>query len=216
MFRCAFGCCAVVAVFDACDAGNSPMEGALDSVLRTTETCTTPWGIDLCDLFGRRQAFPFDDDVVAVGDRWSPVQIWITNADGGLPGLPLTYRDGYVPALADPMADFLSKLERVTVVVDGETSRERVITFDTDVTNVVTVADFLDGLKPEELQAAPLAAVMPTVYPLPPGDHSAWVFWTLSAEHCDGLPSAGEPLEWHCLPGEELFIREIYFSVSSL
>jgi hypothetical protein len=114
------------------------------------------------------------------------------------------------------MEDFQSKLQSVTVVVDGETPAERVETFDASVVNVVTVADFLGALKPDDQQALPLAAVMPSMHGLPPGEHSAWVFWTLSARHCDGLPSTkGEPLSTHCLPAGERFMREVYFIVAA-
>lgn len=194
---------------------SAPME--MTRVDPTPDTCVTPWGIDLCALFGVREAFPFDGDQLSRGERWTPVQIWITNAAGGLPGLPITYRDGYTPAFADPMADFLSKLDRVTVVIDGDTARERVVAFEDAgaVTNVVRTEEFLADLKPEEMADAPLAAVMPRMDPLAPGGHTAWMFWELSAEHCDGLPATeGEPLEWHCLPGEELFIREVQFEVA--
>lgn len=176
--------------------------------------CTAPWGVDLCAATGVFTAFLFPTDAggapLPVGTRWTPFAVWGTNAPGGLPGLPLTYRDGYVPANpADPMEDFAGKLQSIRLVVDPGTPRERAYLLDDplEVGRMVTAGDYWGpagyaGLP--ELNPTPWLVFVPRLRPLPPGVHELQLVFTLSAEHCDGYPSLfGEPLTvegGHCLP----------------
>lgn len=171
------------------------------------DLCLSPPGIDLCKVLGVDSSFVFRGVTVKSGEAWIPFSGWSTNAPGGVPGYPLTYRPGYAsPFPSDPMRDFRSKLTYVKVRVDAGTAHERTHRFDhPDRIVEVRPQGQLAGPGPvPALDAAPAAAIIPELHPLSVGVHKVKVSIGLAAEHCDGFPSfSGEPLTDHCLPAGE-------------
>ena len=183
-------------------------------------SCITPWGVDFCALTGRDVTLALPPEMggspVAAGSSWTIATAWGTNARGGLPGLPLSYRSGYQTAFPDdPMQDFVSKVEKFTVVIDPGTHRERRFVFREPMERALltTIGDYwgAGGLTGTGIDAAgQWITVVPTFSPLPVGDHEIHFIYTLSAESCDGFPSFdGEPLTFeggHCLPAGDFAI----------
>jgi len=88
--------------------------------------CVNSSGVDLNDLYGvSEQIREFACREISAGEHWIRPIWWITNtaADSVYPG-------GYVPALAAPLDDFVSKLRAVEFVIDGGTHQERKYIFD--------------------------------------------------------------------------------------
>lgn len=185
--------------------------------------CAAPWGVDLCAATGVTTAFAIPTDWgaadVPAGSWWTPLVGWATNAPGGLPGVPLSYRDGYATRFRnDPMQDFVSKLVRLRVVVDPGTSAEHAyeIADPARFARLATIADFWGSgnLGPPEVDAGQWMAYVPMLRPLAVGAHEVHVVYTLSAESCDGFPSfAGEPLSFeggHCLPAGDFAMMPVW------
>jgi len=182
--------------------------------------CVAPWGVDLCAATGVNTAFmvpiDFGGAPIPAGNWWTPILGWGTNAPGGLPGLPLTYPPGYVTTHPDdPMQDFLSKIVKFTIIVDPGTRQERSYVYEDPAKYAVLmkIVDFWGpgGLGLPELDAGQWVAFVPSLHPLSVGAHEMHFIWTLSALHCDGVPSlGGEPLTvegGHCFPaGDYAFI----------
>lgn len=182
--------------------------------------CVTPWDVDFCALVGFdiTLALPasFGGTPVRAGSWWTFANAWGTNAVGGLPGLPLTYRDGYHTAFPnDPMQDFVSKFEKFTVVIDPGTHRERRFVFrePMEIALLTTIGDYwgAGGLIGDGSDAdGQWITYVPTFHPLSVGDHEIHLIFTLSAESCDGFPSTGgESLTvdgGHCLPAGDFAI----------
>ena len=183
-------------------------------------SCITPWGVDFCALTGRDVTLALPPEMggspVAAGSSWTIATAWGTNARGGLPGLPLSYRPGYQTAFPDdPMQDFVSKVEKFTVVIDPGTHRERRFVFREPMERALltTIGDYwgAGGLTGTGIDAdGQWITFVPTFAPLSVGDHEIHFIYTLSAESCDGFPSFdGEPLTFeggHCLPAGDFAI----------
>jgi hypothetical protein len=180
-------------------AGDRPPGGNL---------CIAPWAVNLCAVLGVSEAFPFRGDAVSAGDFWIPVTQWFTNTpDPGLPGIPLTYPVGYAPAFpTDPLRDFRSKLVSVRVVVDPGTSQERnyIYVDPLNITRAVTCGAFFGTGGCDPIDDAPGAIPIPKINPRSVGSHRVKVFWTLSADHWDGL---GVDPDENFLPAGEFCVR---------
>ena len=181
--------------------------------------CVAPWGVDLCAATGVNTAFMVPSDFggapIPAGNWWTPIMGWGTNARGGLPGVPLAYPPGYVPAYPDdPMQDFISKIVKFTFIVDPGTRQERTYVY-TDAAKYevfMTIADFWGpgGLGDPLIDAGQWVTLVPSLHPLSVGAHELHFIWTLSASHCDGF--GGESIDpdapgGHCFPaGDYAFI----------
>jgi len=116
------------------------------------------------------------------GRKFRVAQAWVMNPTFDV--IP----DGFVPAGATPLDDFLAKVAGRTVIVDPGTRQERVYSF-TNVGDIYSAFDadgsLVNGVRLGLLQ------------PLSPGVHVIQTSWTMSAMHCDGFVDGG------CLmPGE--------------
>jgi len=192
-----------------------------------TASCFTPWGVDLCALASAHgidfhAAFVVSPDLglggdpLGVGSWWTPMVVWGTNRAGGLlPDFPIAYHDGYVTQFPDdPMRDFFAKLEKFTIVVDPGTHQERVHVYPNPKTlaAVTTWGEFWGpdgGYGLPQLNPMTWATFFPVLKPLRVGEHEMYLSFTMSAEHCDGVPSlAGEPLTFeggHCIPAGDVW-----------
>lgn len=217
---------AVPAFFLACGSGDAVRSGetaALSSdSKKSSPLCVTPWGTDFCALAGTNTAFVVSDALggppVPVGSWWTPLLCWATNARGGLPGFPLTYPPGYVTAHPDdPMQDFLSKIVSFTVVVDPGTRQERsyVYTDPAEYEAFMTFGEFWGAAGFPPFAAAPAMCFIPSLHPLSVGAHEIHSVWTLSALHCDGFPTGGEPPSVEtgsCFPAGDFAVYPSLFS----
>jgi len=158
--------------------------------------CINAFDVDVNELYEiSDQLRNFDCRVVSAGEHWviGPL-VWIVNHGAGS-----VYPDGYVAAQPEPIDDFTSKLVSITVVVDGDTTRERVQVFSPS--EALRTDINISQLEPGAWAAPyPMASMMPRMRPLSVGDHTFQVFIELSAEHCDGFFT--DP-ELSCLPAGE-------------
>jgi len=144
---------------------------------RDGDRCIFPDGGDLNEAWGVSESIVwFFCDEVGAGQDWRVAEGWGMNET--FEELP----DGFVPAGATPLDDFLAKFVGVKVVVDPGTPQERIYRF-TDV-SLLTVMKDDDG--------SPIPVVngvtMGTLRPLRVGEHVVESYWTMSAMHCDGFP----------------------------
>jgi hypothetical protein len=162
---------------------------------REANHCIIGTGVDVNVLFGVSDQLIFRGcETVTAGEHWRPngFQTTASSYDVRPPG--------YEPSATTPMADFLSKLTAVKVIVDGGTARERTSTFAPSST--LFLGHTLDELFPGA-PSFPIAMTLPRMKPLPIGEHTWTLVWVLSAEHCDGLTTS--PADG-CLPaGENVF-----------
>lgn len=161
-----------------------------------------PFGIDWCALFGVRGAYVTGGADIAIGMRWTMHSGWFTNTAEGLPDWPVVYPDDYTPADADPLQDFIGKLQAVTIVVDQGTAAERVFVSDPPSLAATTWGEMFGGDVP--IPDAQGVAMVPMLRGLPLGSHAVRVLWTLSARHCDGFTTVGED---SCLPAATFCVR---------
>lgn len=164
--------------------------------------CLTSGGVDLNALFG------VSDQIVtrfcpeaSAGEHWSPFGFWIVNSSND------AFPPGYVPSGATPIEDFVAKLVRVEVVVDGGTSQERTFVFPPS--QVVRTDVGSDQLEPG-LPQLPMAATLPRLKPLSVGQHTRELIWVLSAQHCDGF---GTSVDDNCLPSGDVSFGAAPFAV---
>lgn len=153
--------------------------------------CVNAAYVDLNQLFGITDQLTCQGRIDA-GKVWRPTTYWTLNA---------AYDDappGFVPAGATPLADLVSKLKSVQVVVDPGTPRARTSTYLPK--SVLHTNVTYDQFDPEAGYPPiyPVATSIPRVfYPLKAGVHRYEVSWILRAKHCDGF-SADEASS--CLP----------------
>lgn len=193
-----------------------------------TAGCILPWGVNLCELGGVTTAALISPDLglggdpLLVGSWWTPMVVWGTNKAGGLlPDFPIAYHPGYASASPDdPMRDFLDKLVSFTIVVDPGTRQERAYVFAAprDIVRVTTFGDYWGPagyFGYAVFNPMAWATFFPVLHPLDVGGHAIHLVWTMSAEHCDGIPSlGGEPLTFeggHCIPaGDTAWIPDVH------
>ena len=132
------------------------------------------------------------------GERWVRLPPpWITAASGE----GAVYPPDYTPARFNPIDDFNQKFVGARFVQDIGTVRARTFTFGRE---VLRTGFELDGLPTSYFPSRPLQ-------PLNVGWHTATVFITLSAMHCDGsAPNVDE----NCIPaGEVQWTGDLPFEV---
>jgi hypothetical protein len=203
--------------------------------------CVTPDGIDLCALTGIVASF---DGPVHAGDLVAELAVWEVNLARNDPArsLPLTYKPGYCDDPSndcnDPLADLRHKLtsvrlERIEITRDI-TDPGSPITLDTrsrsivyrDVAALSVVFPWAE-IAPQDTALAltptlgiTVSATAGEVGPTRRGNrliqvqHRDRLYWTLSAEACDGVPILdGESLDDHCIPAGETFMQGHRFTV---
>jgi hypothetical protein len=151
-----------------------------------TEHCVAPNGIDInanLDISAAVVA-PFCPEIKA-GDRWVPAQFW-THAKTW-EQMP----DGFIPANATPLEDFVEKFVAIRYVVDQGTSHEFAVEF----ANGPSLWTDEHPLNPDIDLAS--AMTLGTIRPLSVGPHTVTSFWTFSDVHCDGFSSV---FEESCVP----------------
>lgn len=178
--------------FGVKSAGREDPPGQQDANL-----CVNASGVDLNELYGVSEQFrTFECRFVSAGEHWIRPIWWITNteADSVYPG-------GYVPALPEPIDDFLSKLTSVRFVIDGGTLREQSFIF--DASGIVRTDIHAEQLDPGAWGGVPypMASILARLRPLSVGEHFLEAFVVLSAEHCDGFYT--DP-DFSCLPAGEI------------
>ena len=164
---------------------------------RLVTPCITPTGLDLNEFYGVSEAIitPFCTEVES-GRRWTVSNRWFMAPT--FEAVP----DGFEPAGATPIEDFVAKFIGVKYVVDPGTSRERtyvrgnvddLIILD-DGVEVIAITVALGGLNPSSV-----------------GDHIVDSYLLFSALHCDGLAAV---VEENCLPAGETFFSSMQFTVT--
>ena len=161
--------------------------------------CITPLGTDLNLLYGISTQFvtPFCTQVDS-GETWTTPggTPWIVNTS--FAAIP----EGFVPAGATPLEDFLAKFTSAKVVVDPGTSEEKTYIFPKS--NKLWMGTFI-GLP------AVQTATLTILKPLSVGMHTVQLYWVFSAMHCDGF---GNVIQDNCLgPGEVAYGPLITFQV---
>jgi hypothetical protein len=174
--------------------------------------CVLPWGIDWNRVFHLHDAaivIPACPEIHP-GDRYVPLFFWTTNTKEGIEGQPVVYPDGYVPARAAPVHDFLHKLVKARYVV--QPGGQEYVFRAREIEDVVTLGDLGRGsefVTPAEYPE-PAVALLGKLPPLPLGTYSTEIHVTMSDTHCDGL---GTDFDSHCLPPGETFLFPQDFSV---
>jgi hypothetical protein len=184
-----------------CDGSDDTPGGNCSDKKTVKRSCLTPDGTDLNQLFGVKERIigpPACREAFA-GERWvQAAPSWVTAASAS----EAVYPEGYTPAKPNPIDDFNSKFVRARYVHDIGTPQEKTFTFGP---REVLRTGFVgpDGL--------PFTGfVSPVFKPLGVGQHTSTVFFTLSAEHCDGL---GTNRAENCLPAGEFLYAEVPFEV---
>jgi len=176
---------AVVLALLAGSIGGAPMASAKPKIGH----CVSPRGTDINELYGQPGPIvvPFCLEIDGRG-RWTVTALWETAPEfGPVPA-------GFVPAGATPLDDFVAKFAGLRYVVDAFSSHPKSFTF----TNV-------GDLFAEVVNGIPIAntITLGTLNPLPEGEHTVAVYWTMSALHCDGI---ADSVTDNCIPaGESLF-----------
>jgi hypothetical protein len=170
---------------------------------RNANHCVVSSGVDLNGLFDVPEQIVTGTtpscSEVGSGERWRPSAIpWFLNQSFEV--VP----DGFVPAGATPLEDFVAKFAGVRYVVDPGTRRERTYAF----------AD-VDDLWTGTFAGTPLVSpiTLAVLKPLPVGDHEVETYWRFSATHCDGFGNATGP-QGNCFPAGETQLPTIQFRVT--
>ena len=103
--------------------------------------------------------------------------------------------EGFVPAGATPLEDFLAKFVAIKYVIDPGTRQEQTYVYPTsDKLWIDTIAGF----------PAVWPGTLSNLQPLSVGEHFVVVYWVFNAMHCDGF---GTVVEENCLgPGEVAYV----------
>jgi hypothetical protein len=144
---------------------------------------------------------------VGSGEHWvAPGAPWFMNDH--FESVPA----GFVPApgATTPLEDFVQKFVQVRYVIDPNSEHEQTVVFPNAGNLFTGPVSLFPGL-PEDFKAVVSPATLGTLRPLPVGDHAVEVYWTLSAQHCDGL---GDVVDENCLPGEEFLYVNPPFTVT--
>jgi hypothetical protein len=116
---------------------------------------------------------------------------------------------GYIPSRATPIEDLASKLKTVKVVLDRGSNRQSTVVVPAAAA-LRTDRTFRDFSPSDFSQPYPMGVTIPKLAPLDPGDHSAEVIWTLTAQHCDGFTDVEE---YSCLPRGDVSMGTRRFTV---
>lgn len=157
--------------------------------------CISPSGDDLNAFYGVSEQIvaPFCTQVGS-GERWTVTVRWFMNETFEV--VP----EGFAPAGATPLEDFIAKFSAVRYVVDPGTKHEKTYVFAND-------GNLWTGV----LGGSPLVntITLGSLDPLPVGTHVVETHWVFSTMHCDGLGEVIAPyLEGgNCLLGEDTVSR---------
>lgn len=161
------------------------------------QPCITPTQVNLNETYGVSDAIvaPFCTEVSA-GRRWTVSNAWFMSPTFDV--VP----EGFVPAGATPLEDFIAKFVGVKYVIDPGTSTEKVyVLANDDDLGVVSGGGFV--------VANPIS--LGSLKSLSIGEHVVESYLLFSAMHCDGI---GQVVVENCLgPGEVLF-PTVQFSVT--
>ena len=199
---------AVVVTLSACVDGALPLgaevreERGSAAAAKAGHHCFTPWGVDLNESLGIDDAIVDPDCTeIAAGEHFIPLAFWFTNQAGGTEDTPLTYPAGYTPSTAAPMDDFLAKLVSIRYVARPT---QRTASYQGTSALIFVPVEAIwggSGFFPDSWMGFTTAVFVPRLAPMPPGDYEIDLYFTLSAEHCDGL---GDVPEENCMPAGEL------------
>jgi hypothetical protein len=165
--------------------------------------CINSIGVDLNEFFGVSEQIVTGTtpscSEVGSGERWRPSAIpWFVNHSFEV--VP----EGFVPAGATPLEDFVAKFAGVRYVVDPATRRELTYAY-------ANVNDLWIGTFAGTPLVSPITLV--ALKPLPVGDHEVETYWRFSAMHCDGFGDAIGP-QGNCFPAGETRLPTIEFEVT--
>lgn len=177
------------------------VQGVVQFSPATASGCADGNGVDYNILFGVPEPFADLCPSIAAKSEWRTSGFWFTNTAYDV--VP----PGYVPAAPTPREDFIAKFTAVKVVVDAGSKKPKTFTFTpaAALRADLTYGDYIGfGFD------IPLIWTIPKVGPLPVGDHTVQVFWTFSAQHCDGF---GDDPALDCLPAGDTLMRQFSFAV---
>ena len=141
---------------------------------------------------------PFCAEIKA-GDWWVPAAFWVQAKNWDLKP------DGYIPVGETPLEEFVANFVGVRYVVDQGTKHEFTVEF----ANGPSLWTDAHPIFPDDLDlASPMT--LGSIRPLSVGPHTVTMFWTLSADTCDGLDT--DP-ELACAPAGEFEGFTDYFDV---
>jgi hypothetical protein len=123
---------------------------------------------------------------IKAGDRWVPAQFY--TAARSWEQMP----DGYVPAGATPLQDFVAKFVAIRYVVDEGTSRAFTVEF----ANGPLLWTGQHAINPDIALATPMT--LGAIRPLGVGPHTVRMIWIMSAMQCDGWSAV---VAESCFPG---------------
>src|SRR5512145_799776 len=148
--------------------------------------CVTPTAVDLNERYGVSAAIvaPFCTEVDS-GRHWTVSNGWFVSPT--FDAVP----DGFVPAGATPLEDYIAKFIGVKYVVDPGTSKEKVYVISNNDDLGVFDAGVIVAVNPVSLGA---------LKPLSVGDHVVDSYLLFTAMHCDGF---ADILEENCIPAGE-------------
>ena len=159
--------------------------------------CISPTAVDINERYGVSEAIvaPFCATLNS-GRHWTVSNAWFMSPTF------VAVPDGFEPAGATPLEDFIAKFIGVKYVVDPETSKEKTYVFG----NGDDLGIFNDGIT---VAANPVS--LGTLKPLSVGDHVVDSYLLFSAMHCDGIDPV---VEDNCLPAGETFFGSVQFTVT--
>ena len=146
-----------------------------------TAHCVAPNGVDINANLSLDVAVvaPFCPTIKA-GDRWVPAQFY--TAARTWEQMP----DGYVPAGATPLEDFVAKFVAIRYVVDEGTPDQFTVEFK----NGPRLWTGVHPINPAIALATPMT--LGAIRPLGVGAHTVRTFWIMSALQCDGWSAVAE------------------------
>jgi hypothetical protein len=186
---------AVTALAAACVLVTSA-GGAAAADRKEGNHCISPEGVDLNEFFGvSAQIVSSFCNEIGSGQQWTMSLSWSTNHT--FAAVP----EGFVPAGATPLEDFLAKFSGVKYVIDPGTEQSKTTVFQNTGNLFIGTFNGFPRVSPVTLG---------TLKPLPVGEHTVEVYWELSAMHCDGL---GTVIEENCIPAGESKRNTVAFEV---
>ena len=160
--------------------------------------CITPTGIDLNALYDitKQIVTPFCNQVDS-GEHWTAAGAgWFMNTS--FEAVP----EGFVPAGATPLEDFLAKFVAIKYVIDPGTRQEQTYVYPTsDKLWIGTTAGF----------PAVWPGTLSNLQPLSVGEHFVVVYWVFNAMHCDGFAAT---VDENCLGPGEIAYTGVRFEVT--
>jgi hypothetical protein len=170
-----------------------------------TDCMNAAFGVDMNAMFGVPEQLLGDVCTAPLSAKsaWRILTFWGMNSSYEL--MP----PGYVPAAPTPAEDLTAKLTSVKVVIDAGTRKSKTFTFSPPAV-LRTDLTYGDYFGFPDFLPQPIAWTLPKLSPLPAGDHRVQVFWTLSAQHCDGFSDVPA---FSCLPSGDVLMQSLTTTV---